>query len=185
MSAGNVQVLGMLFIVDVRMVLKGSDDITRSRLLVVGGQESDIELKLRWMFDVSKYSEFSIMHVEKVREKVHVLSTVVTQEATPTQVIDRPEGSQPVPSLHMQTEQYRPKLYAVGIVTTMLACDENHALRKVGSAISGRGSIAKSFNAPKLSEDSSVTVEQVALSTGFARPRDVSAESNRAHFVRG
>ncbi len=181
-------VLGMLYLADIRYEERGSEEIVRQRLLVVGNESADVERKLRWAYDITSFKSFSVVAIEKVREKVHVLHTHKQLACAPANgVIQREEGSQAIPSLHRNLEEYDPKLYAVGIVTTMLAKDPQHALRKVGSAISNSGSakLAKVHGGPSLSENSQVTVEEIPKSSGYAAPRDVSKESNRAHFVRG
>lgn len=181
----------MLFVVDVRMIGAATREKIKHRILLVGCERDDIERKLRWVFDATKYTEFSITGIEKVREKVHILSTVITQEkdVSGDPVIERDSRSQVVAGQKRfsDTEQQTFNLYAVGVSTTVLAVDEAHALRKVGRALiarvtdGGANSAAASF----LSEDSTVLVEKVPKSSGYAAPRDVSSEVNKAHIVRG
>lgn len=185
-GSGTVNVIGMLHIVEVRLVSKDSEEKIKHKLLMVGCEAADIERKLRWVFDASKYQSFSVTSVEKVREKIHTLSTVITQEKAETEAtIKRIENTQQIAGVPSMTEQYNPNLYAVGITTTILAADEEHALRKVGRALMERTSEVKSGTAPMLSEDSTIQVEEIPKSSGFVRPRDVSGELNKAHFVRG
>jgi hypothetical protein len=185
-GSGTVNVIGMLHIVEVRLVSKDSEEKIKHKLLMVGCEAADIERKLRWVFDASKYQSFSVTSVEKVREKIHTLSTVITQEKAETEeTIKRIENTQQIAGVPSMTEQYNPNLYAVGITTTILAADEEHALRKVGRALMERTSQVKSGTAPMLSEDSTIQVEEIPKSSGFVRPRDVSSEVNKAHFVRG
>jgi hypothetical protein len=185
-GSGTVNVIGMLHIVEVRLVSKDSEEKIKHKLLMVGCEAADIERKLRWVFDASKYQSFSVTSVEKVREKIHTLSTVITQEKAETEAtIKRIENTQQIAGVPSMTEQYNPNLYAVGITTTILAADEEHALRKVGRALMERTSEVKSGTAPMLSADSTIQVEEIPKSSGFVRPRDVSGELNKAHFVRG
>jgi hypothetical protein len=178
--------LGMLYVVEVRMVNAVTGEKIKHKLLLVGCEQPDIERKLKWIFDARQYSEFSISGIEKVREKVHFLSTFVTQEKAPTSaVIERDERSQVVAGQPMITEPYDPKLYAVGITTMMLAKDEVHAMRKVGHALLSHATEGKSHSGAHLSEDSTIAIEEVPRSSGYAKARDVFSESNRAHFVRG
>lgn len=178
--------LGMLYIASIRFVNAVTGEKTKQKLLVIGNEIADIERKCRWLFDSTNYKEFSITDIEKVREKVHVLSTVVTSEKSEVpQVVDRNGRSQPVPHPTMLTEAYDPTLYAVGIVTTMLAKDELHALRKVGNALIATGSAGQSHSGAALSADSKIQIEPIPKSSGVARARDVSNEINLAHFVRG
>lgn len=184
--AAEAVLLGMLYVVDVRLVKTGSSEKLKHRLLLVGCEHADIERKLRWLFDVTEYKEMSIVGIEKVREKVHFLSTVVTQIDPPAgPVIEREEGSQPVYQQQTLTEPYDPKLFAIGITTTMLGKDEEHALRKLGHAIISRATEGRSHSGASLSADSTVAVEEIPRSNGYASARDVSNESNRAHVVRG
>lgn len=179
-------VIGMLFIVDVRMVVKRSGEKIKKKLLIVGCEAADIERKLRWIFDSASYDEFSISNVEKVREKVHVISTVYTQlSETDAPIVKRREGMAEIQQSQMCQEKYDPKKYAVGITTTMVAKDEQHALRKVAHAILVSATDGKAHSAAALSDDATVVVEQIPLPSGYAMPRDASTESNRAHFVRG
>lgn len=179
-------ILGMLYIVDVRMVDAVSGEKIKQKLIVVGVEAADIERKLKWFFDLKRFKEFSITGVEKVREKIHLVSTVITQE-TPANspVIVRDEGTRHIPAGKSVIEPYDPHLYAIGIATTMLARDENHALRKTGNAVIHRAlNQPMSGECPKLSDDSIVVVEQVALKSGYAMPRDVRNEINLAHIFR-
>jgi hypothetical protein len=178
-------VLGTLYLVDLRLNDLRSGEKTKHKLLMVGCVEDDIERKLRWAFDFSKYDEVSITGVEKIKEKIHILSTTVTQNDTvPNAIIERDEGSQLIPHQKTITEPYDPHLYAVGIATTILAKDPEHAMRKVGHAIVASAS-AHSHTGATLSEDSTITIEEVSRGSGVAKPRDVSSEVNKAHFVRG
>ena len=179
-------VLGMLYIVDVRLIHSTTKDKHKHKILMVGCEQADIERKLRWIFDASVYSEFSVKNIEKVREKVHFLSTVITQDSGMTgPVIERAEGSQVVIQQQTSSEPYDPKLFAVGLSTTMLAKDRDHALRKVGNALVASATVGKSHSAASLSADSTITVEEIPRSNGYAQARDVSQEVNRAHMVRG
>jgi hypothetical protein len=178
--------LGMLYVVDVRLSRSDTKEIFKHRLLIVGCEHADIERKLRWVFDASTYKEMSITGIEKVRDKVHFLSTKVFQ-MTPAvgPVIERDDHSQTVSQNKTKIEPFDPKLFAVGIATTMLAKDQFHALRKVGHAIVSQATEGTSHSGAALSEDSTVTIEEIPRSSGYAAPRDVSAEINRAHMVRG
>lgn len=179
-------VLGMLYVADVRLIRAATGEKVKHRLLLVGCEAQDIERKLRWIFDAREFSEFALTGVEKIREKVHFLSTVITPPAAPVEaIVEIGERTAPVPRVATNTEAYDPNLYAIGITTTMLAKDEAHALRKVGNALLASASEGRSHTAASLSEDSQVQVERIPKSSGYTKPRDVSLESNRAHMVRG
>ena len=185
-TPSETQLLGMLFVVNVRLVRHRTRETVKHRLLLVGCEHADIERKVRWMFDVTEYKEMSITGIEKIREKVHFLTTVVTQAGAPAEVsIARDEGTQQVPQQKTTIEQYDPRLFAVGISTTMVAKDAEHALRKVGHALVSYATEGKSHSGASLSEDSTVVIEEVPRSNGYAMPRDVSHEVNRAHVMRG
>jgi hypothetical protein len=178
--------LGMLYIVEVRLVRKDTSEKIKHKLLLIGCEHSDIERKIRWMFNSNEYKEMSISGIEKVREKVHFLSTIVTQLNAPVgPVIERDEGSQVVPQQKTEIDPYAPKLFAVGITTTMLAQDENHALRKIGNALISIATEGRSHSGAALSHDSTVAIEEISRGSGYAMPRDVSKESNVAHLIRG
>jgi hypothetical protein len=185
-SAQQSSVVGMLYLVEVRLIRSATSEKIKHRLLIVGCEQQDIERKLRWLFDAQEFSSFSIGAVEKIREKVHILSTVVTAE-TPAAgpIVEVGERTTTVHQGLVSRESYDPKLYAVGVTTTMMAKDEAHALRKVGSALIASATEGRSHSAPSLSAESQVQVEHIPRSSGHAKPRDVSAESNRAHIFRG
>ena len=185
MTQQDAAVIGLLYIVDVRMVARGSGEKIKHKLLVVGSEQPDIERKLRWMFDVAKYREFSIKSIEKVREKVHFLSTTITQEREPGASIKRPDGTVPVVQQSELQEKYDPILYAVGITTTMLAKDETHALRKVGRALIAQGTEGQSHSGAALSEESMIQLEVIPKRSGYAMPKDTSLEANPARILRG
>lgn len=178
-------VLGMLYIVQVRMFKRSTGETIKKKLLVVGGEQSDISKKLKWHFDVSEFDEFSITEIEKIRSKIHTLNTTVEQEvSSPNARIKTKEGTKQVYGVSTEKEKYDPNLYAVGVVTTMLGSDEDHALRKVGRALIEMtlDSAAKGL---RLSDESTVTIDQIPKSSGYAKPRDVSSEVNNAHIFSG
>lgn len=179
-------VLGMLYIVDVRGVRIVSKEKVKQRFLLVGCAQADIERKVRWLFDASEYSQLSITGIEKVRDKVHVLSTVITphEEAVKT-VIDRGERQQVVQSSPVDLEPEKMNLYAVGITTKMFAWDEEHCLRRVATAVANSAISAKSASGVRLSDDSTVVIERISRPSGYAKSRDVSTEINKAKMLRG
>ena len=178
--------IGMLYVVDVRLVKAKTREKIRHRLLIVGSEAQDIERKLQWIFDCTEYSEMSITATEKVREKVHFLSTVIEQVSEPVgPVVAVGERTMAVPQQTTSIEAYDPNLYAIGVTTTMLAKDEAHALRKIGRALIVQGTEGKSHSAAGLSDDSTVQIERIPKTSGYAMPRDVSQESNKAHVMRG
>lgn len=178
--------LGMLYIVDVSVLDKSTRETAKHKLLLVGCEAEDIERKMKWIFDTGNVS-LMIKGAEKVREKVHFLSTIITKdESVDSPVIMRDENSQPITQFSPQlTEAYDPKLFAVGIVTTMLAKDSDHALRKVATALMNRATVGKSHTGASLHGDSTINVEEIPKSNGYASARDVSNEANKAHMVRG
>ncbi len=178
-------VLGMLHMVTISLVKKTTKEKIVHKLLVVAPDVPGIEQKLRWMFDRTEYSEFVVKSVEKVKDKVHFISTSITQPQPVVAVVASEEGSRPIPSQPTSIEKYDPNLYAIGITTTMMAKDEQHALRKLGASILASCSEGKSHHASSLSDDSVIQIEQISKKSGYAMPRDVSIESNSASFVRG
>jgi hypothetical protein len=176
----------MLYIVDVSVLDKSTRETAKHKLLLVGCEAEDIERKMKWIFDTGNVS-LMIKGAEKVREKVHFLSTIITKdESVDGPVIMRDENSQPITQFPPQlTEAYDPKLFAVGIVTTMLAKDSDHALRKVATALMNRATVGKSHTGASLHDDSTINVEEIPKSNGYASARDVSNETNKAHMVRG
>jgi len=71
--------LGMLYIVDVNVIDKETGETSKHKLLVVGCEADDIERKMKWIFDTGNVSVM-IKGAEKVREKVHFLSTIITKD---------------------------------------------------------------------------------------------------------
>lgn len=181
------RVLGMLYIVDVRMVNRASKEKVKQRLLLVGCERDDVERKLRWIYDATQWMEFSVVAVEKVREKTHIISTVITQDAPPNSpVIERDERSEVVsqaPKIE-RAKDYEPRLFAIGVSTTMVAQDANHAIRKTGAALSSSTLDVASYSGPRLSDDATVTVEEIPFRSGYATPRDQSNSATRAHIFR-
>lgn len=183
---GLVNVIGMLYIVEISMYRLSTGEQVKQKLLVMGCEKDDIERKLRWIIDSSKHSGFKITDIKKIREKVHVLSTTVKQPpAAALEYINRDGGSTAVPAAKTIVAEYKPNLYAIGISTTILAKDEDHAIRKLANILASRDEGKKSTLAAELSQDSIIQIEEVPLSSGYATARDVSSEINNAHFVRG
>lgn len=179
-------VIGMLYIVSVRFTDRRSREITKQRLLVVGSEEADIERKLRWIYETDNFCEFALTSVEKVREKIHVLSTVVTQPSEPKKnTILREEGRQeeikepPTPDLPEMIH------YAVGITTRVYARDHYHALRKIAAAINEHATDGPTSTTSRLSSDSVLQIEEIPKTSPIARARDVSNRLAPAQFVRG
>lgn len=178
--------VGMLYLVDVSMKKISTGETMKHRLLMIGSEASDIERRLDWVFDPVEFKDIALTSVEKVRDKVHFLRTTVIQpNERENPIIARDENSQEIPQNRTALEVYDPNLYAVGIVTTMLAKDEEHALRKVGNALLARTTPGNSKSAASFPDSATLTIEQIPKASGFAKARDVSSESNRAHFVRG
>jgi hypothetical protein len=178
--------IGMLYVVEVRMVDKITREKIKHKVLIVGGEERDIERKMRWVFDSTRYSETSITGIEKIRDKVHILQTIITQDSPAvTPIIRQGERTESVPQGKTIIEDAPLRLFAVGVSTRMPARDSVHALRKVGHAIVSSTLPDKSHSGASLSDDATITVEEIPFASGYARPRDVSNENNPAHFVRG
>lgn len=175
----------MLYLVGVRFEDAKTREITKQRLLLVGCEAGDIERKLRWIYEADRYTQFAITAIEKVSDKIHVLSTTITQPSDkPANSILRDEGRQ------QDVVDPRPELpdlihYAVGISTRVYARDTYHALRKVAAAINAQGTDGLIDTTARLSSDSTVTVEEIAKPGTFATARDVSNVAQKARFVRG
>jgi len=179
-------VLGMLYLVNVHMVNRSTGEKIKHRILMIGSEISDIERKCRWAFDIKKYVQFSISGVEKVRDKMHVLNTSITQQSEKTGPVIEVGDRTIVVNQGVPDQCDELKVFAIGVATSMLATSEDHALRKVGIALRRMGADGpKAKTGPFLSEDSVVTVSEMGKSSGHAHARDVSAEVNKAHFVRG
>jgi hypothetical protein len=176
--------VGMLYLVSIKLTRKATNEKIKQRLLVVGCEVDDIERKLRWTIDTSKYDSFMVTGIEKIRQKVHVLSTSVQQidEGLDGPVITQGDGTKIVDQTVDTVKRPR---FAVGLATQVIAVDEDAALRKVGHALISHtlGDITSS--GASLSADSVLTIEELAPRDGTARARDVSNESNYAHIFRG
>ena len=172
--------IGMLHIVDVRTENTKTGEVGRHKLLMVGTEASDIERKLKWIFDASLYDSVVIKSVEKVRDKVHTISTKITQTKTAESSAC---GNPLLRGGGSITESFG--VYAIGVVTTLVGRDPDHAIRRLGGALGSRGVQTKSNSSLLLPDDAQITVEELSAATGFVKPRDVSAEVNSARFVRG
>jgi len=176
--------IGMLYLVNIKLTRKATNEKIKQRLLVVGCEAGDIERKLRWTIDTSKYDNFMIKSVEKIRNKVHVLGTTIEQldEGLDGPVIVQGEGTKIV---DQTVDLVKSSRFAVGLATQVIAVDEDAALRKVGHALVDHTLGNLSSSGAKLSADSVLTVEELAPRNSTARARDVSNEANHAHIVRG
>lgn len=176
----------MLYIVDVRLEDAGNGDIIKHRILLIGCEQADIERKLRWIFQGS-YKTISVSGIQKVREKVHYLNTYVTRKQDLVNpVIKRNEGSMVAPQGKLETQETEQasKLYAIGVSTTMFADTDQQAIRKLGHALINK-SVGGSHSGAALSQDATLTIEEIPKPSRFAAPRDTSNEANRACIVRG
>lgn len=178
-------ILGMLYIVEVRLVSKKSHEKIKEKLLLVGSEYDDIEKKLSWIYDKDKYDQFSISNICKVRQKIHLLNRTITSLDEPdVPNIKRDDNTYKASEASCYNEKYDPNLYAIGLSTSTLAKDENHALRKIGNALLAKGGHVQS-GCGSLSNDSILTIEQIPLNSGYAMPRDVKNEALKASIVRG
>ncbi len=176
--------VGMLYMVDVNLEDDNLGEIIKHRLIMVGSERSDIDRKIYWMFRDSGRRVF-IVKVKKLREKIHIMRTFVTQKnEAGSVVIDRNDRSQVV-TQGVSAESNGLKLFAVGVTTSMVAKDDLHAMRKVGNVLISRGTQTEMSSMASLSNDSNVIVEEIAFPRKHASARDVSNEVNRAKFVRG
>ena len=179
-------VAGMLYVVNVRLVHALTDEKIKHRIILVGCERDDVERKLRWMFDKKTYSQFRVTSVVKVTNKVHILSTSITQPSplSADPIIMREGGSEMVGQSHEATIADGFKKYAIGLATSVLARSESHALRKLAATLADI-SIEEGGTGRKLSDGSTLTIEELSVNSGYATARDVTNEINNLHFVRG
>jgi len=178
-------VLGMLYIVQLRLRRRDTGEKIKHRILMVGCEANDLERKLKWSFDMKVYDEFAITDIQKVKDKIHILSSVIEQDHSPAQAtIERNEGTQEFPYPPQEIERYDPKVFAVGLATMVRARDGDHALRKVGRALIN-STDGHSHAGAALSENSTLTIEEIPKPSGYAMPRDVTNEVNEPRFFRG
>ena len=177
--------LGMLYLIDVRVSVLSTREIMKHHMLVIGGEEADIERKLRWMFDVTKYTDIRITSCVRIREKMHILRTTLLKESTePDAVIKRLNDVQNVFQPTQVASSENGKFWAVGLSTTMHGFDEGHCIRKIARALAEAYAPIKNKDAPVLSENSTLLIEEISEPSGFAMPRDVTGEANKAHIFR-
>lgn len=140
---------------------------------VVARERQELDARLRWVFDVTR-SQFTVVNVEKIREKIHFISSKKKQDKAKKE-------SAPVVS----ASSYNPNIYGVCVSATIVAKDEDHALRKMGSGIVSLGSTGFSHRSNANAEDFNIKIEAVPAKSQHSRARDVSNEINKATFVRG
>ena len=180
--------LGMLYIVEVRLIRRGDNTSIKQRLLMVGCESADIERKLRWVYSADEYSEFGITGVSKVTDKIHVLSTHIRQIATaPAPIIKRADGTYAVPQTPAARIPSDHKKYAIGLAAQLYARSDFHALEKVSHALLNEAAVLAHMPAGgyRLPPESMLIIEEVAAPSDLATARDVSNEINKAHLVRG
>ena len=180
-----MDMIGMLYIVHVRMIKKTTKEKVKQRLLMVGCEHKDIARKINWIIDGSKYESVAITDIVKVRQKVHVISTVITQHKEQIgPIISGTENSKYVDQV-VPFDRNPSKLYAIGLTTTMSGCSKGHALRKTARALAiSTTDEIKSSNEPSLSEDSIIQIEEIPFRSQHVRARDTSSEINPAHVIR-
>ena len=180
-------IVGNLYLVDVCMDHKIVDETSVSRFLMVAENEEELDSRFNCQFDVSDYKSVRITNVQKIKQKMHMLSTRIEPARVHGQVVKRAEGSKKVLQSNSMKDlsEYNPKIYAIGISTTIVAADQSHAMRKLGSYLTISNTLGGSKSNSPLSENSKILIEEVAKSSGFAMPRDVSNGAERAHMVRG
>lgn len=176
---------GMLFLIDVTMENKNTNEITLSRFLIVADDESEISSRFTYQHDISDFENVRITNIQKIKQKIHLLSTRTEIKRDSGNLINKDGLEIPQNNSNKNSKEYLPKIFSIGIATTIVASDEKHAMRKIGSYLLAANTIGGEKTQSPLSENSKVMIEEVAKSSGFALPRDVSNESNRAMIFRG
>ena len=175
---------GFLFLVKIKE--SDNESLLYHEVLIVANTENEIESRLKWSLDIPNTSSLKIVSASKIKQKIYMIKTThKSTETPPDSIVKRLEGTNNVYGANQVNSDYKPKLYALGVSTLMPAADESHAIRKVGKALMSKGLKVKNSNSPTLSDDSTLSVEEVSFSSGFSSARDVSSEANKATFVRG
>lgn len=128
--------LGQLYVVRTRGEYKKDRTIEKCVLIMQACNPEEIEPKLRFHFDTSKYLTFSIVSIEKVKPHVHTLSTslipVSDLDGLPSNFRLETPMSDSKAEKHRTNQPSNSKIFAVGVVGRMAARDGDHAFRKLG-----------------------------------------------------
>jgi hypothetical protein len=112
-------------------------DKVKQKFIVNGNEEMDIERKLRHHLDLSKYQNFSITSVKKVKPHIHRLSMTLTPYKEQSEPVHIERNGQ---EHHVRTNQPSgSSTYAVGLAGLLVADDEPSAWRRLGAFLVSLG----------------------------------------------
>lgn len=128
--------IGQLYLVKTRGEYKRDGTIEKCTLILQAGSRNDVEPKIRYHFDVSKYATFAITRIARI-DHVHTVSAklipVGDLEALPDVFrLECPEDSTGSPGAQ-RTNQGQGWQFAFGIAGHLNAHDRDHALKRIGT----------------------------------------------------
>lgn len=176
-QASSMSAPGQLYVVETRAVTKDRLTKVRAMFLVTATSLEAVHQKLPYVLDLSVYAEFSVKGIRRVKPNFHV----VYSHSVPLdedEAFVEPDGQ----VLHF-TRTNQPtnrKQYAVGIAGSVTADNEDHALRKLGTYLSSKGT-ASELHTPL--HGGVVHVEEIGEGSLTTMARDVS-QWKRGHEVR-
>lgn len=146
-------IIGHIFIIRTRGEMRVDGSIEKMTILLQAAQQEELQQKVRYMLDLSRYSSFSITHIEKVRPKFHVLkSNLIPKEDVQSlrSSVEMPSaatGSAEAQRTNQPSSSPGARLFAFGVAGKLVADCEEHAMRKVGKWLLSLG-LDKEWGSP-------------------------------------
>lgn len=160
--------LGQLYTLELRAKVSKTGERMRAMYIVSADSVEGVKAKLPFILDVSKFAEFSIKAITRVKPGFHVVFCHTSDSPADAAFIE-PDG---VTTHHTRTNQPTgADQFAVGIAGSITASSGDHALRKLGRYLQSIGT-----DAPTESplHNGVVHVEEIGAGSLETMSRDVS-----------
>jgi hypothetical protein len=129
--------IGQLYIVEIKARPIGEDSYERAAYLTVADSSDAVEKQIRYVVDLSQYSEFSIKNIRRVKP-FHRLWTK-------TETIDEKYQRDESEREHKSVEKKKTDFFAfeVGVAGTVVGASESHVFSKLGRYFSDKAAAIK------------------------------------------
>ena len=127
-------IIGHIFIVKTRGVMEDRS-IERMTILLQADSQDEVSSKLRYMVDLSRYVNFRITSVEKIRQKFHILNSRIIPVEVIAEIglsVESPAGEDKQRT-NQTAETSGVRVFSFGAIGKLAADNDAHAMRRVGS----------------------------------------------------
>lgn len=160
--------LGQLYTLELRAKVSKTGERIRALYIVSADSVEGVKAKIPFMLDMTKFAEFSIKAVTRVKPGFHVVFCHTTEAPEAPSFVE-PDG---VTTHHVRTNQpTSANQFAIGIAGSITAESSEHALRKLGRHLQSLGTEAQT-GSPL--HNGVIHVEEIGSGSLETMSRDVS-----------